>query len=312
MGSPEFATPTLQQILKSEHDVISVYSQPPRPSGRGQKVNPTPVHKLAQENNVPVFTPEKLTSEEVDNLLAQKPDLIVVVAYGLILPERLVKAITCINLHPSALPKWRGAAPMNYPILNGEKNTDICIMQMEKGLDSGPVYLRKSYEIGVNETAGELHDRFKDEGAKLVLDVLNQWDRYKDNATEQKGESSYAHKFKPADLPTLRQIQFNKTANEIHNQVRGLSPWPGATFMHNTHEIKALNCTLGEKDALNGKLDETQAQIGEIVQIDSETVWVQTKSDIIGFKNLQRSGKRAMPVSEFLKGYNMQVGEVLN
>lgn len=312
MGSPDFATPTLQQILNSKHEVISVYSQPPRPSGRGQKVNPTPVHKLAEENNISVFTPEKLTPEEVDKLLEQKPDLIVVVAYGLILPKKLVETITCINLHPSALPKWRGAAPMNYPILNDEKQTDICIMQMEKGLDSGPVYLRKSYEIGEDETAGELHDRFKNEGAELVLNVLNQWDTYKNNAIDQEGESTYAHKFKPTDLPALRKIHFNQTAIEIHNQIRGLSPWPGATFIHNTYEIKALASTLKSKAALNGKLSETPPQTGEIVHIETEAVWVQAENDIIGLKILQRSGKRAMPVSEFLKGYNIQVGEVLN
>lgn len=310
MGSPDFATPTLQKIIDSKHEIISVYSQPPRPSGRGQKVNPTPVHALAEENGLQVFTPEKLTPEEVTHILDQKPDLIVVVAYGLILPKKLVETITCINLHPSSLPKWRGAAPMNYPILNGEKETDICIMQMEKGLDSGPVYLRKSYEIGVDETAGALHNRFKKEGAELILTVLNQWDIYKSSAIPQVGESTYAHKFKPETLHTLRQINFSKPAKDIHNQIRGLSPWPGATFTHKSKEIKALESTLLSKSELNGIPDEKQVHIGEIIAIDDAGLHVQTGEGILTLKNLQRSGKKAMPVSEILKGYLMEIGEI--
>lgn len=311
MGSPEFATPTLTQLIESHHDILSVYSQPPRPSGRGHKVNPTPVHKLAAENGLNVLTPEKLTEDEVQKILDQNPDLIVVVAYGLLLPKKLVETIACINLHPSALPKWRGAAPMNYPILNGEKGTDICIMKMEKGLDSGPVYLRKSYEIGADETAGQLHDRFKEEGADLMLSVINQWDAFKDAAVEQAGESTYAHKFKTENLPALRKIEFAKPADEIHNQIRGLSPWPGAVFEHNGNEIKVLESTLSKKAELNGISLEKTAKICEIVKIDNETLWVQAKNDIVGLKMLQRSGKRAMPVREFLKGYPLQVGEVL-
>lgn len=311
MGSPDFATPTLSKLIESEHKIISVYSQPPRPSGRGQKVNQTPVHKLALENNLNIFTPEKLTPDEVNNILQQKPDLIVVVAYGLILPKLLVETITCINLHPSALPKWRGAAPMNYPILNGESETDICIMQMEKGLDSGPVYLRKSYEISADETAGELHNRFKNEGANLILNVLNQWDSYKENAISQTGETTYAHKFKPENLPALRKIDFWQSAEDIHNKIRGLSPWPGAVFIHNNNEIKALGSTLKLKSAPIGITDEKDAKIGEIKRIDGNTLWIQTQTDEVGITTLQKSGKRALPVSEFLKGYTFKIGDIL-
>lgn len=319
MGSPDFATPTLDELAKSNHEILAVYSQPPRPAGRGQKLKPTPVHQLAQSHHLSICVPEKLTPEEVDKILAQKPDLIVVVAYGLILPEKLVNSVVCINLHPSALPLWRGAAPMNYPILHGATKTDICIMQMEKGLDTGPVYLRKSYTIGADETAGELHDRFKKTGAELMLEVVNNWSHYHDQAIPQQGETTYAHKFTTAELPTLRPIDFGQPAQEIHNKIRGLSPWPGATAMHNNNEIKVLKSTLTANkddsllcimDELKTQNSENQPQIGQVMHIDGTAVWIQTKTDIIGLQILQRSGKRALPASEFVAGYSLKVGDI--
>lgn len=312
MGSPDFATPTLAKIINSEHNLLSVYSQPPRPSGRGQKVNPTPVHKLAAENSISVFTPEKLTTDEVEKILAQKPDVIVVVAYGLLLPKKLVESAPCINLHPSALPKWRGAAPMNYPILHGEKTTDICIMKMEKGLDTGPVYLRKPYNIGEDETAGELHDRFKHEGAKWMLEVLNNWESYKNSALPQVGESTYAHKFKAEDLTQLRKLDFSEPAEELHNQIRGLSPWPGATFTHKDNEIKALKSSVSKKSEPKRKQGEYEEKIGEIVSLDNEGIHIQTNDGVLILKNCQRAGKKAMPTSEMLKGYEMTIEDILS
>ncbi|MFT7144463.1 MAG: methionyl-tRNA formyltransferase [Alphaproteobacteria bacterium] len=303
MGSPEFAVPTLNALATSMHDVVAVYSQPPRPSGRGQKVRKTPVHELAEKYDIPVFTPEKLQDDAVDTLTSLKPDLIIVVAYGLILPESVLNIAPSINLHPSALPKWRGAAPMNYPILNGERETDICIMQMEKGLDSGPVYLRESYNIGENETAGELHDRFKDLGAKHMLHVVDHWAEYKNSAVPQGGETCYAHKFKPQELKQLRTLDFTQSALEIHNQVCGLSPWPGAIFEHEGHEIKVLKSEVAVKTY--------EGQSGVVCDARGHKFFVQTHDGIIAFTELKRAGKRAMSADDFLKGYPINVGDQL-
>tara|TARA_R110000868_G_scaffold218576_2_gene469230 strand:+ start:154749 stop:155678 length:930 start_codon:yes stop_codon:yes gene_type:complete len=304
MGSPDFAVPTLDVLIHSQHEIVTVYSQPPRPSGRGQKVNQTPVHNLAELNAIPVLTPEKFKEDDIKALKALNPDLIIVVAYGLILPEGVLNVAPCINLHPSALPLWRGAAPMNYPVLNGETTTDICIMEMEKGLDSGPVYLRKSYSIGCDETAGELHDRFKLEGAKHMLDVVDNWAQYKNAAQLQVGETTYAHKFKSVDLPEIRALNFSKSAKVLHNQIRGLSPWPGAIFNHEGAEIKVLNSTLS---LLLSEMD-----IGQVCAINEGGVHIQTGEGVICLTQLQRAGKRALPVVEFLKGYPLKEGDVLS
>lgn len=302
MGSPEFAVPTLEKIIESSHNVLAVFSQPPRPAGRGQKVKTTPVHALAEKHNIPVFTPVKLTQADFDQLNALKPDVIVVVAYGLILPKAVLDVAPCINLHPSALPKWRGAAPMNYPVLHGEAETDICIMEMEEGLDSGPVYLRETYTIGENETAGELHDRFKDLGAEHMVKVLDEWVSYKDAAIPQEGETCYAHKFKTEDLSALRQLVFEKSALELHNQIRGLSPWPGAVCLHGGVEVKVLASKLSTHTP--------RGVVGEVLAVDDEGIHVNTAQGVVCFVTLQRAGKRAMAAADFVKGYPVHVGEV--
>jgi methionyl-tRNA formyltransferase len=304
MGSPDFAVPSLENLVKKGHEVVAVYSQPPRKSGRGQKITPTAVHKAAEALAIPVETPEKLNADAQEILKQYKPDLICVAAYGLILPEGVLNIAPCINVHPSALPRWRGAAPMNYPILAGDTTTDVCIMHMEKGLDCGDVYLRKAYNISEDETAGELMERLTNEGATALEEVVKNWDTYKTAGIQQVGETTYAHKFRPADLADIRKLDFNKSPSELHNQVRGLSPWPGAVCTHGDNELKVLKST-------NPRITKTNEPIGTIISSNENGLTVACAGGNITFTTLQRAGKKEMPVSEVLKGYPMNIGEII-
>lgn len=299
MGSPEFAVPALEALIKSEHNVVAVYSQPPRPAGRGQKEKPTSVHALALQHNIPAFTPEKLTGDAVTELENLKPDLICVAAYGLLLPKSVLDIAPCLNIHPSALPRWRGAAPMHRTVLAGDTTTDMCIMHMEEGLDTGPIYLRKPFTVGENETTGELHDRMALEGGVCLLNVVNNWATYKSDSIPQEGEAVYAHKFKPEQLKEIRKLDFSKSAEDVHNQIRGLSPWPGAVMKHNGEDIKVLKSTIENT--------ESTGNAGEIMSVSAEKISVSCAKGSINLHILQRSGKKAIPVSDFIRGYSINV-----
>lgn len=305
MGSPEFAVPALQTLIESSHELLAVYSQPPRPAGRGQKLKPTPVHALAEKHNIPVYTPPKLKGEAVEELASMQPDLICVAAYGLLLPQSVLNIAPCLNIHPSALPRWRGAAPMHRTILAGDTTTDMCIMEMEKGLDTGPVYLRKPYDIGENETTGELVDRLAVEGGKALLEVVDNWQTtYEGNGVPQEGEATYAHKFKPEDLKEIRALNFSQSAEEVHNQIRGLSPWPSSVMTHNGEEIKVLKSTIDSKESVG--------TAGEVLHVSNEKVTVQCATGAVNLLLLQRSGKKAMNIDDFIRGYTFNVGDIMS
>lgn len=295
MGTPDFAVPSLQALLNSNHHVVGVFSQPPRPAGRGYKLTPSPVQQLAEANNIPVFTPAKLTAESVEQLNTLKPDAICVAAYGLILPEAVLAVAPCINVHPSALPRWRGAAPLQWTILSGDKTTDVCIMDMEKGLDTGAVYLRKNYDVGQNETAGMLHNRLAVEGGKLLVEVLNNWPM---QPTVQSAEGiTYADKIDKL----MRPIDFSKQDYEVHNHIRGLSPFPGATAMHNGEVLKLLRSAISPGTGA----------AGEVLAVGAEGIQIACGNNAIYVTEMQRAGKKAQPCSEFLKGYEINVGDIL-
>ncbi len=302
MGSPEFACPALSALIKSEHQVVGVFSQPPKKAGRGQKINQTPVHKLAEENNIPVHTPIKLLDEDVAILKNYAPDIIVVAAYGLILPESVLNVAPCINIHPSALPRWRGAAPLNYTILKGDKTTDVCIMAMEKGLDTGDVYTRKQYAINDNETAGELHDRLAVEGAKLLLKTLENWGNITPVPQSRSAlEPTYAHKFKPEELAKIRTLDFNKSAQEVHNQIRGLSPWPGATATHISSDGKQ---TLLKILASKFYKRTGSYPAGKILHADKkEGIIIGCKEGAVQLTTIQKPSNKPLKDIDFLNGF---------
>ncbi len=295
MGSPHFAVPTLNTLIGSEHEVIAVYAQPPRPAGRGKKLSKTAVQLKAESHNINVYTPEKLTTEELDKLDLLNADLIVVAAYGLLLPERLVTSYPCLNLHPSSLPKYRGAAPIQRAIMGGEKTQDICIMHMEKGLDTGPVYLRKNYPIAAGTTAGQWHDFCGQTGAELMLEVINNWSSFKNNAQQQVGDTLYA----PKILKDEKPINFNTSADIAVQHVLGLSPFPGATFSYKGELFKVLDAEVTEH---NG-------QVGEIISASKDGLIIACATKSMCIQTLQRIGKKPMPIADVINGFSFHVGD---
>ncbi|HTJ58349.1 MAG TPA: methionyl-tRNA formyltransferase, partial [Devosiaceae bacterium] len=230
MGTPDFSVPTLHEIVSAGHEVIAVYTRAPKPAGRGQAERKSPVHETADALGIPVFTPKSLRGEAEQMLFAShEADLAIVVAYGLLLPKPILEAprLGCLNLHGSLLPRWRGAAPMQRAVMAGDKRTGVMVMQMDEGLDTGPVGLVDEMPIGPDETTGELHDRMMRVGADLMGRALAAIERGSLTFTPQAEEGvTYAKKIEKAEA----RIDFSLPAAEVHNHIRGLSPFPGAWF----------------------------------------------------------------------------------
>jgi len=280
MGTPEFAVPALE-ALTQHHDVVAVYSQPPRPAGRGLKETPSPVQLLAEKHNIPVFTPTSLkTPEAQEQFRAHGADVAVVVAYGLLLPQAILDGTKhgCINIHPSALPRWRGAAPIQRTIMAGDPFTDICIMKMDAGLDTGDVLMRHVRMIVPGTTAGELHDVLAKESAPLLLQTLGQISNGTATPVKQSEDGvTYANKISKEEA----QLDFSQPAEKVLQKILGLSPFPGAYFEHGGERIKIYHASLTEKNNFP----------------------LQCNPGVIYPTELQRPGKKRMKIDEFLVGY---------
>jgi len=238
MGSPEFSVPILSSIISAGHDVVAVYCQPPRPAGRGKKERLTPVHSRALELGLDVRHPVNFKSKEaVSDFAALKADIAVVVAYGLILPQKILDSVDkgCLNIHASLLPRWRGAAPIHRAIISGDASTGICIMQMDAGLDTGDVLYHKETEILPSDTTAVLHDRLARIGSQCIVDVLKKY-AFLEAVPQSDIGIIYASKIDKNES----KIDWNKSAIEIDRQIRGLSPFPGAWFDDGEQRIKVL------------------------------------------------------------------------
>ena len=298
MGSPAFAVPALQKLLDSEHQVVSVFTQPPRPGGRrGMKAQKTPVHQLAEDAGIPVKTPKKLGPEEVAYLQELQPDMIAVAAYGQYLPEGVLKTAPCVNIHPSALPRWRGAAPLNWTIMAGDKTTDVCIIAMGKAYDCGPVYARKTIRLTPDETAGSLHDKTATLGADMLVDVLSNWAYYKNRAEPQPEQGvTYASKIEKPH----RKTDFTRPADQVANHINGLSPFPAATA-----ELDGIPYKLLFAEAREGS-----GNPGEIVAADqTDGLVVSCGAGNVRLKKLQKQGKPPMDDLTFLRGNPVTPGQ---
>jgi methionyl-tRNA formyltransferase len=285
MGTPEFSVPVLD-ALHQAHEIVAVYCQPPRPAGRGKADRPSPVQARAEALGLPVRHPVSLRSEDaLRDFAALRADVAVVVAYGLILPQSVLDAprLGCLNIHASLLPRWRGAAPIHRAIMAGDAQTGVCIMQMEAGLDTGPVLLRQALDIGVEETTAELHDRLSSLGARLILEAL---ERLPDLLPEpQPAEGvTYAAKIDKAEA----RVDFSRPAVEVDRLIRGLSPFPGAWVEVNGERVKLLRSRLAEGDGAPG-----QVLGGFTVACGTGAVEITVA---------QREGKRPMPAAEVLRG----------
>lgn len=291
MGSPDFACPTLQKLIDSPHNIVAVYAQPPRPAGRGQQPRKTAVHQLADAHNIPVHTPLKLRDDALATLQATPCDAIVVVAYGLLLPQAVLDHAPCLNLHPSTLPRWRGAAPLQHTLLHGDTTTDICIMKLDIGMDTGPVYARNSMDVPEDMTLGELHDITATKGADMMLDVLNNLTHLTPTPQEERG-MTLAHKISP----NMRPIDWAQPATIIHNHIRGLTPRPAATTSYNGDTWKILGSTISS--------EETKAKAGTILRADATGIAVAcADNSVINLTILQRPSKKPLSVEVFLRGF---------
>ena len=296
MGSPEFSVPTLQALMDSDHEVVAVYSQPPRAAGRGKKERPTPVHALAEAAGLEVRTPLNFKDpKEVAEFAALNADIAVVIAYGLILPQALLDApkFGCVNLHASLLPRWRGAAPIHRAIMAGDSETGVCLMQMEAGLDTGPVLAKVTAPINRQTTTGELHQVLAELSAKLLVENLDQIETLTPVTQADEGVI-YADKISKSES----EINWGKSADEVKNHIHGLSPFPGAwsTFRGERIKFHQVENTVAHADAGNVIDDQFSIACG---------------SEAIRPITLQREGKRAMPASEVLRGLEFNIGDHL-
>jgi methionyl-tRNA formyltransferase len=306
MGTPDAAVPTLQQLLVSQHEVIAVFTQPDRPVGRHQVLTPPPVKVVAQSRGIPVYQPEKLkTNEQVQALVrALEPDVIVVVAYGKILPGWALRIppFGCVNVHFSLLPKYRGAAPVQWAIAMGETITGVTTMLMDEGLDTGPILLQRACEIGPEETAPELTERLAHMGAELLLETLEglQHGRLVPRPQDD-AQASWA--------PLLRRehgwVEWTLSAEAIRNRIRGFQPWPGAwTTLRGTRLI------LWKAHADVGPSGESPSlPPGTVSEIARDAlVVICGQGTRLRITEVQLEGRRRLPVSEFLKGARLSVG----
>ena len=303
MGTPDFAVPALAEILSAGHEVAAVYTQPPRPSGRGHKLRPSPVQELAEAHGLEVRSPVSLKgAEEQSAFAALGADVGVVVAYGLILPQAVLDApeLGCVNLHGSLLPRWRGAAPMQRAIMAGDAETGVQLMQMKAGLDTGPVLMSERTPIGPDDTLGTLHDRLARLGADLLPRGLAALERGGLTPVLQPEEGvTYAKKITPEEA----RIDWTRTARELDWHCRGLSPFPGAWCeMPGGDRLKVLMTSLGEGEA--------QVEPGTVVSVDG-VFGVACGEGVLSLTRVQRAGRAAQEAAEFLRGAGLSVGDRL-
>jgi methionyl-tRNA formyltransferase len=297
MGTPDFSVPVLDALVTAGHEMVAIYSQPPRPAGRGNKKRPSPVQSFAERLGLSVRHPVNFQDPaEIKSFADLNADIAVVVAYGLILPQAVLDAPKsgCLNIHASLLPRWRGAAPIHRAIMAGDAKTGVCIMRMEKGLDTGPVLLRDETDILATDTTAVLHDRLSDMGARLIVQALDDLPNLTAQAQANEGVT-YASKIDKAEA----RIDWSKPAVEVDRLIRGLSPFPGAWFELDGQRVKVLNSALANGNGSAGEVLDSNLTIG-------------CGQGAVKLLRLQRSGKGAMDTVEFLRGCRIFKGNNLN
>lgn len=304
MGTPDFAVPCLKALAESEHEVAAVFTQPDKPKGRGYKMIPTPVKAAAAEYGLPVYQPLSLRkgeeAEEAMKLLRElAPDIIIVTAYGQILPREVLELprYGCVNIHASLLPKYRGAAPINWVILNGEKETGVTSMQMSEGLDTGDMLIKKATVIGENETYHELYSHLSEMGAEVLTETLSALEN--GSLSPEKQDDSLSC-YSPMITKEMSALNFSKTAAEVHNTIRGVTGFA----MLDGKRLKIFSSMLTGKSA-------GSAENGEIVDAASFDVKC-GDGKIIRFLEVQPEGKKRMKTTDFLRGNKLTAGTILN
>lgn len=304
MGTPEFALPTLEKILHSRHRIVGVVTRPDRPAGRGQKMLPPPVKQFARDHHLsPVFQPELLKDPDfISALRALKADLFVVVAFR-ILPEVIftMPPRGCVNLHPSLLPKYRGAAPLNWAIIEGETLTGITTIFLQKQIDAGNIILQRQMPIYPDDTFGTLHDRLAPAGADLMLETLDLIEAGTVQTTPQ--DDSLATPA-PKLSKEICHLNFAQPAARVKNWIHGLSPFPGAYAFYREQMVKFYRAKLVNNDTVT-------AQAGEIIKVEKEDLWIACQPGVIAIQELQLAGRKVLRTEEFLRGMEIEIGQIL-
>lgn len=320
MGTPDFAVGALEAIIEAGHQVTAVVTQPDKPKGRGKEVQMSPVKACALSHNIPVFQPVKIREPEaVETLRTYQADIFVVAAFGQILPEEILSMpkYGCVNIHASLLPKYRGAGPIQWAIINGEKITGITIMQMDKGLDTGDMLFQSDVAIASDETADSLHDKLAAAGARLIVEALAKIEAGDVTPVKQNDEDScYAkmlHK-------SMGKIDWQMEAEKLDCLIRGLISWPGASTLFRGKTLKIWReeavpeselAALAELPGQNQEAFIRKAQPGTVVRVEKDAIYVQTGDGVLRLTEVQPEGKKRMAVKDFLLGYPVKAGERL-
>lgn len=308
MGTPDFSVGTLRELVKAGHEVVGVVSQPDKPKGRGKSLMPTPVKEAALELGLPVYQPKKVREPEFIEILRKlEPEVIVVVAFGQIIPQEILDLppYGCINVHASLLPKYRGAAPIQWAVIDGEPQSGVTIMKMDAGLDTGDMITKVVVPIAEEETGGSLFDKLSAAGARLLVDTL---------PSLTNGTAVYEKQ--PEESPTpyaamiqkrMGNIDWNRPAVEIERLVRGLNPWPSAYT-----KLKGKTLKIWKAQVIEESENDAALAPGTVIQADTHGLYVKTGQDILNITELQLEGKKRMDTPAFLRGYTVETGSVLS
>ena len=303
MGTPDFAVETLEAILQAGHEVTGVVTQPDKPKGRGKSMQYPPVKETAMAHALPVYQPQRIREPEcVEEIRKMEPDVIVVVAFGQILPKEILKLpkYGCVNVHASLLPKYRGEAPIQWAVIDGEKETGVTTMLMEEGLDTGDILMRTVIPLDEKETGGSLFDKLAKEGAALLIKTLEALEQGTATRTKQAdADSTYAKML----TKKLGKIDFTKSAVEIERLIRGLNPWPSAYTGYNGKTLKIWSASVVDGEA--------KGEPGQVVEVDKEKLLVQTGEGLLSLEEVQLEGKRRMDIDAFLRGNTVETGTIL-
>lgn len=305
MGTPDFAVGTLEELIKAGHEIIGVVTQPDKPKGRGKTLMPTPVKEVALKHQIPVYQPKKVREKEFTEALRNlSPDVIVVAAFGQIITKEILEIprFGCINVHASLLPAYRGAAPIQWAVINGEKESGVTIMQMDEGLDTGDMIDKVVVPLAQDETGGSLFDKLSQAGARLCVKVLKDLEEGKAVREKQPEESTtpYASMISKK----MGEINWSQSAGSIEQLIRGLDPWPSAYTKLQGKTLKLWKARVVEEKQEKGRP-------GEVVQVEKEAFFVQTGEGILKIEELQMEGKKRMDTGAFLRGFQLTCGEIL-
>lgn len=303
MGTPDFAVGTLEELVKSRHEIAGVVTQPDKPKGRGKAMQFPPVKEVAVRENIPVYQPRRVRDPEFIKILKEiNPDVIVVVAFGQIIPQEIIDLpkYGCINVHGSLLPKYRGAAPIQWAVIDGEKESGVTTMQMDAGLDTGDMLLKTVVPLEKEETGGSLFEKLSKAGADLLLETLEKLEEGSIVA-EKQGESPTPY----AKMLTkeMGDLDWNKEAVSLEQLIRGLNPWPSAYTHLNGKTLKIWSAQVEERD--------TEEKPGTVVEVNKKELKVQTGKGILSLKEVQIEGKKRMEIDAFLRGNTVKEGTVL-